>query len=141
MLPATVKAHRRDRGRMRNQGGKPRVVVTVRERDGNSVPAVSIRKGGLLHSVAVCTRTETVVHADEAVSRDDPHERFEVERISRQAAYRLDGACVDVAAKHFRRAQAGIHGHVAGPHFFRYAQEFSWRTQAKRSPALKLSDI
>src|ERR1700730_1649102 len=37
--PVHVKAHRRDRGLRRNQGAEQTVVVTVRERDGNSVPA------------------------------------------------------------------------------------------------------
>ena len=65
------------------------------------------------------------------------YERFEVERISRQAAYRLNGACADVAAKYFRRAEAGIHGDVAGSHFLWYAQESASRERATRSSALK----
>jgi len=36
--PANVKAHRRDRRLTRNQSGKRKVVVIVRERGGNSVP-------------------------------------------------------------------------------------------------------
>ena len=38
--PANVKAHRRDRRFAGNQSGKRKVVVIVRERDGNSVPVV-----------------------------------------------------------------------------------------------------
>ena len=38
--PANLKENRRDRRLARNQNGKRKVVVIVRERGGNSVPAV-----------------------------------------------------------------------------------------------------
>ena len=38
--PANVKAHSRDRRFAWNQRGKRKVVVVIRERGGNSVPAV-----------------------------------------------------------------------------------------------------
>jgi hypothetical protein len=38
-----------------------------------------------------------VVDADEAAPWDNLHERFEIERINHQEAYRLDGACADMA--------------------------------------------
>jgi hypothetical protein len=38
--PANQKDYRRDRRQARNQNGKRKVVVIVRERGGNSVPAV-----------------------------------------------------------------------------------------------------
>jgi hypothetical protein len=40
LMCADVKAHRRDRRLARNRRGKRNVVVIVRERGGNSVPAV-----------------------------------------------------------------------------------------------------
>ena len=40
MKPANQKEYRRDRRYARNQNGKRKVVVIVRERGGNSVPAV-----------------------------------------------------------------------------------------------------
>ena len=54
--PSNVKTHHRDRRLTRNQGGKRKVVVVVRERGGNSVPAVSIWKVKLLHSFAHVSR-------------------------------------------------------------------------------------
>jgi hypothetical protein len=39
----------------------------------------------------------TVVHADEAGSWDNLHERFEVKRINHQEAYSLDVACTNWA--------------------------------------------
>ncbi len=38
--PANLKEHRRDRRLLRNQNGKRKAVVIVRERNGNSIPAV-----------------------------------------------------------------------------------------------------
>jgi hypothetical protein len=132
---AGVKAHRRDRGPDRNQSGECNVIVSVRERDGNSVLAASIRKARSVHSRF--TREGMVARCDEVVSRDNSYERFEVERISREAAYSLDGARADVAAKHFRCAAARIHCDVAGSHFLWFPQESASRGQATRSSALK----
>jgi hypothetical protein len=72
----------------------------------------------------------TVVHADEARSWDNLHERFEVKRINHQEAYSLDGACTNWAEEYFsrlRRAEIGVHHHIAGAYLLRYAQESSWR--------------
>ena len=56
--PASVNTNRRDRRLTRNQNGKRKVVVEVRERDGNSVPQFLIRKARLLHSFARVSRRE-----------------------------------------------------------------------------------
>jgi ISXO2-like transposase domain len=61
---------------------------------------------------------------------DNLHERFEVKRINHQEAYSLDGACTNWAEEYFsrlRRAEIGVHHHVAGAYLLRYAQESSWR--------------
>ena len=70
-----------------------------------------------------------VVHADEAGSWDNLHERFEVKRINHQEAYSLDGACTNWAEEYFsrlRRPEIGVHHHIAGADLLRYAQESSW---------------
>jgi hypothetical protein len=81
------------------------------------------------------TAEGTVVHADEAASWGNLHERFEVERINHQEAYSLDGACTNWAEEYFsrlRRAEVGIHHHIAGAYLLRYAQESSWRENSRR---------
>ena len=68
----------------------------------------------------------TVVHAGEAASWDNLHERFEVKRVNHPEAYSLDGACADMAAEYFsrlRRAEIGIRHHIAGAQLLRCAQE------------------
>jgi len=102
----------------------------VRERDGNSVPAVftSESQAASFNSRPDCEGT--VVHADEAAAWDNLYERFEVKRINRQEAYSQDGACTNWTEEYFsrlRRAEIGIHHHIAGAYLLRYAKESSWR--------------
>jgi ISXO2-like transposase domain len=114
---ADVKAHRRDRRFAGNQSGGHKVVVTVRERDGNSVPAVSNSKSQAASFIRACTAKGTFAHADEAAAWDDSHERFEVERIDNQEAHRRHGACTDMAEESVSR--------LAGADLPRDAQECS----------------
>jgi ISXO2-like transposase domain len=133
--PANVKAHRRDRRLARNQNGKRKVVVIVRERGGNSVPAVFNSESQAASFIRARIAKGTVVHADEAASWDNLHERFEIKRINHQEAYSLDGACAIMAEEYFsrlRRGEIGIHHHLAGAHLLRYTQEFSWREDNRR---------
>jgi hypothetical protein len=133
--PANVKAHRHDRRLAGNQNGKRKVVVIIRERDGNSVPAVFNSESQAASFVRARIAKGTVVHADEAASWDNLHERFEVKRINHQEAYSLDGACTNMAEEYFsrlRRAEIGIHHHIAGSYLLRYAQESSWREDNRR---------
>jgi hypothetical protein len=105
------------------------VVVIVRERDGNSVPTVFNSESQAASFIRARIAKGTVVHADEAAAWDNLHERFEVKRINHQEAYSQDGACTNWAEEYFsrlRRAEIGIHHHIAGSYFLRYAQESSW---------------
>jgi hypothetical protein len=71
----------------------------------------------------------TVEPADEARSWDNLHERFEVKRVNHQEACSLDGACTNWAKEYFsrfRRAEIGVHYHVAGAYFLRRALQSSW---------------
>jgi ISXO2-like transposase domain len=75
------------------------------------------------------------VHADEAASWDNLHERFEIKRINHQEAYSLDGACTNMAEEYFsrpQRAKLGIHQNIAGSYLLRYAQESFWRENNRR---------
>jgi len=133
--PANLKEHRIDRRFARNQNGKRKVVVIVRERGGNSVPAVFRSESQASAFIRARIAKGTVVHADEAGSWDNLHERFEVKRINHQEAYSPDGASTNWAEEYFsrlRRAEIGIHHHIAGAYLLRYAQESSWREDNRR---------
>jgi transposase-like protein len=133
--PANMKADRLDRRFTRNQSGKRKVVVIVRERGGNSVPAVFSSESKAAAFIKRRIAKGTTVHADESGAWDNLHERFEMKRINHQEAYSLDGACTNQAEEYFsrlRRAEIGIHHHIAGAYLLRYAQESSWREDNRR---------
>lgn len=128
--PENRKEHRFDRRLSQHQTGKRKVVVIVRERGGNSVPAVFHSESQAASFIRARIAKGTVVNADEAAAWDHLHERFEVKRINHQEAYSADGACTNWAEEYFsrlRRAEVGIHHHIAGAYLLRYAQESSWR--------------
>lgn len=133
--PANLHADRKDRRMSKNQNGKRQCVVIVRERDGNSVPAVFGSEGAALNWISSRVKADTLLNADEAPSWNDLHGRFEMKRINHQEAYSLDGACTNWAESYFsrlRRAEIGHHHHVAGAYLLRYAQEASWREDHRR---------
>jgi hypothetical protein len=77
----------------------------------------------------------TVVNADESGAWDDLHERFERSVSTIKRLNSLDGACTNQAEEYFsrlRRAEVGIHNHIAGAYLLRYAQEGSWREDTGR---------
>ena len=133
--PANLKADRRDRRFSQNKSGKRQVVVIVRERNGNGVPAVFKSEAQAYKFIAARVAKGSVVNADEANSWERLHERFEVKRINHQEAYSLDGACTNWAEEFFsrmRRAEIGHHHHIAGQYLLRYAQEATWREDNRR---------
>jgi transposase-like protein len=133
--PANKKENRVDRRFAQNQSGKRKVVVIVRERDGNSVPAVFRSESQAASFIRSRVAKGTVLNADEAASWNDLHASFEMKRINHEEAYSLDGACTNMAEEYFsrlRRAEAGHHHHIAGAYLLRYAQEASWREDNRR---------
>lgn len=135
MKPANEAQHRVDRRLARNQNGKRKCVVIVRERDGNSVPAVFKSEGSALRWIKSRVADGTIVNADENPAYNDLHGRFEMRRVNHQEAYSIDGACTNWAESYFsrlRRAELGHHHHVAGPYLLRYAQEASWREDNRK---------
>jgi hypothetical protein len=110
-------------------------VVVVRERNGNSVPAVFRTEVEAQSFIRSRVAKGTTLNTDEAGSWDGLHERFEVRRINHEEAYSLDGACTNWAEEFFsrmRRAEIGHHHHISGVYLLRYAQEASWREDNRR---------
>ena len=133
--PANHKENRVDRRLARNQTGKRKVVVIIRERGGNSLPAVFRTEKQAMTFINQRVRAGTVLNADEAGSWDKLHERFEVRRINHEESYSTGEACTNWAEGYFsrlRRAEIGHHHHIAGPYLLRYAQESSWREDNRR---------
>jgi transposase-like protein len=134
--PANHRENRRDRRLLRNQTGKRKVVVIVRERGGNSIPAVFKSENQAISFIRSRVAKGTTVHADEAASWDALHDRYEMRRINHEEAYSMDGACTNWAEEFFsrlRRAEIGHHHHISGNYLLRYAQEATWREDNRRT--------
>jgi len=126
--PANIRENRVDRRFFENQSRKRKAVIIIRERNGNSLPAVFRTEGQALSFIKSRIMKGTVVNADESGAWNALHGHYEMKRINHQEAYSLDGACTNWAEEFFsrmRRAEIGHHHHVAGPYLLRYAQEAS----------------
>jgi transposase-like protein len=133
--PANMKEHRRDRRILRNQNGKRKAVVIVRERNGNSIPAVFKSESQAIAFISAHVGKGTLINADDAAGWNELHAKYEMRRINHEEAYSLDGACTNWAEEFFsrmRRAEIGHHHHIAGNYLLRYAQEASWREDNRR---------
>jgi ISXO2-like transposase domain len=133
--PTNLKENRKDRRFLENQSGKRKAVVIIRERDGNSVPAVFRTEGQALSFVKAPIAKSTIFNADDSLNWNMLHARYEMRRIDHQEAYGLDGACTNWAEEYFsrmRRGEIGHHHHIAGPYLLRFAQESSWREDNRR---------
>lgn len=133
--PGNLREHRRDRRLRMNQSGKRKAVIIIRERNGNSVPAVFKSETQALSWIKSRIQPGTVVNADEAAAWDKLNNRYEMKRINHQEAYSAEGACTNWAEEFFsrmRRAEIGHHHHLSGPYLLRFAQEASWREDNRR---------
>jgi transposase-like protein len=134
--PANLKNHRVDRRFYEHQSGKRKAVIVIRERNGNTLPAVFKSEKRALDFIRRRIAPGTIVNADESANWNELHSRFEMKRINHEEAYSLNGACTNWAEEFFsrmRRAEIGHHHHIAGAYLLRYAQEASWREDNRRS--------
>jgi hypothetical protein len=68
------------------------------------------------------------------IRRDDP--------INHEEAYSRDGACTNQAESFFsrmRRAEIGVHHHIAGLYLRRYAADMSWREDMRATDNSRLT--
>lgn len=133
--PANRKEKRLDRRMSQNQSGKRQVAVIIRERDGKSITAVFASEKQSVSFIRSRVAKGTEIHADESTAWDVLQDRYAMKRINHLEAYSRDGACTNGAELFFsrlRRAEVGIHHHIAGSYFARYAQESAWREDNRR---------
>lgn len=135
--PANRKTDRVDRRTLLAQSGKRQSVVVIRERGGDTLTFVGKSEAIGSALVAKHVDADAVVHADEASHWDALHARYDTYRINHSEAYSLNGACTNQAESFFsrlRRAEIGVHHHVAGPYLNAYAGEMAWREDNRREP-------
>jgi transposase-like protein len=133
--PANYRENRVDRRLARNQNGKRRVVVVMRERGGRTLPFVFKSEAASIATIESRVTPGSVIHADEATHWDSLHGVYEAKRINHQEAYSDDGACTNMAESFFsrlRRAEIGTHHHISGPYLATYSAEMAWREDRRR---------
>jgi transposase-like protein len=133
--PANRKENRIDRRLAQHQTGKRRVVVVMRERDGKTLPFVSMSEADALPMIRARVALGSTVHADEATHWDELHARYLTKRINHSESYSDGEACTNQAESFFsriRRAEIGIHHKIAGPYLHAYANEMAWREDNRR---------
>jgi transposase-like protein len=134
--PSNLVENRVDR-RLAEFRAKRKVVVIIRERGGDSLPAVFRSEGAANAFIRSHVRPGTIVNADESSSWDALHAKYEMKRINHSEAYSLNGACTNWAEGYFsrlRRAEIGHHHHIANVYLLRFAQEAAWREDNRRLP-------
>ncbi|AMJ63833.1 IS1595 family transposase [Bosea sp. PAMC 26642] len=133
--PANFKENRVDRRLAKNQNGKRRVVVIMRERAGRTLPFVFKSEGASLATIGRRVHPSATVHADEALHWDELHTFYLTKRINHSEAYSDGQSCTNMAESFFsrlRRAEIGTHHHIAGPYLNAYSSEMAWREDHRR---------
>lgn len=133
--PANRKENRKDRRLVRNQNGKRRVVIVMRERNGKTLPFVAPTEDAAVPTIRERVANGSTIHADEATHWDQLHGHYAAKRINHSLAYSDGEACTNQAESFFsriRRAEIGIHHKIAGPYLNAYANEMAWREDNRR---------
>jgi len=133
--PANHKENRRDRRLWKNQSVKRQCVVVMRERNGRSLPYVCRSEELAVARIADRVASGSVIYADEASCWDVLHARYLTKRINHSESYSTDEANTNQAESFFsriRRAEIGMHHHIAGPYLSAYAGEMAWREDHRR---------
>lgn len=133
--PANKREDRKDRRLTVNQSGKRQSVIVAREANGRTITHVARYEADGVAFVAANVVHGSTVHADEASHWDKLAAYFPIKRINHQEAYSQDGACTNSAESFFsrlRRAEIGIHHHIAGRYLGAYAAEMAWREDCRR---------
>ena len=133
--PANRKADRVDRRLKVNQSGKRQCVVIMRQRGGRSLPFVVRNEGDAVPFVRDHVANLATIHADEGAGWDALHSGWDTRRINHSVAFLDEGVCTNQAESFFsrlRRAETGVHHHIAGPHLNSYAGEMAWREDNRR---------
>ncbi len=111
------------------------MLVVMRERDGQTLPFVAKSEAAGVPVIEATVAKDATIYADEASTYDALHANYDVKRINHSEAYSADGACTNWAESYFsrlRRAEIGVHHHVAGPYLNAYANEMAWREDHRR---------
>jgi transposase-like protein len=132
--PANHKANRVDRRLAMNATGKRKVVVVLRERDGEAITLVAKSETASVTEITQHVEAGSTIYADEAKGWNSLDIDFPMRRINHSECYADDIANTNQAESFFsrlRRAEIGIHHHISG-YLSAYAGEMTWRENNRR---------
>jgi hypothetical protein len=124
--PTNRKSERPDRHLKVNQSGKRQSVIVMRERDGYPITIAAPSEAVGVAQAAWTVLPGSTVYADQASHWDALEAHFLTKRINHSEAYSTADACTNMAESFFsriRRAEIGIHHHIAGPYLNASAAE------------------
>ena len=134
--PANAKEDRVDRRLKAHQNGRRRVVITMRERYGRTLPIVTMTEGeGVALAVENVSRTSTM-SADEASHWDALHDGWMVERVNHSEIYSDHGKHTNMVESFFSRLRnmvSGQHHHVSPQYLHQYANHAAWLEDNRRT--------
>ena len=142
--PENAKADRKDRRLKEHQTGKRRVVVVMREREGRTLPTVTMNEGeGVALAMENISRTATM-SADEASHWDALHAGWNVDRVNHSEIYSDHGKHTNMAESYFsrlRRMVVGQHHRVSPQYLHQYANHAAWLEDNRRTDNGTLAQI
>ena len=133
--PANNAVNRVDRRLARNQTGKRRVVIAMRERQGRTLTTVGKSEAEGVAFARARLAKGTVLNADEASHWDALDAFFPVGRINHSEAYSANGVCTNQVESYFsrlRRMVGGQHHHVSAKYLHQYAAHAAWLEDHRR---------
>lgn len=133
--PANEKKDRKDRRLLEHQTGKRQVVIVMRERRGRSLAFVARSEAAGAPGVVARVDRDTMLVADESQAWERFHATHETLRVNHSQRYMDRGVATNHAESFFsrlRRAEVGVHHHIAGPYLGAYATEMTWREDNRR---------
>jgi len=142
--PANAKVDRVDRRLKRHQTGTRRVVVTMRERTGRTLPFIAMSEGeGVALAIDNVGRTATM-SADEASHWDTLHDGWMVDRVNHSEIYSDHGKHTNMVESFFSRLRNMIEGqhHGVSPKYLQqYANHSAWLEDNRRTDNGTLAHI
>lgn len=136
--PANFSENRIDRRLWRYQTGKRRAGIVLRQRVPDLVRTFVARtEPASVPQIPQFLDGEAIIYADEAPHWDALNMQFWMKRINHKEAYSDGQACTNLAESFIgrpRRAEQGVHHHIAGPYFDKYYDEMAWRENHRRKP-------
>ena len=125
-----------DRRKKENQTGKRRVVVALREREGRTLPFVTMNEADGVVLVNENVDRLATLSADEASHWDLLHAGWGVDRVNHSEIYSDHGKHTNMVESFFsrlRRMVQGQHHHVSPQYLHQYANHAAWLEDNRRT--------